>query len=94
MLPGQRTPSSEIVLVPARLLVKLYAVILRFAQAVVEGRAIQSVDRIELAAVKREFEEIVGKIAPQVIRKAILADEEPTPCEAPRAKDLERSKKS
>lgn len=96
VLPGSRTPSSTMVLVPERLLIKVYEVILRFEQAVVEGTPHErmAVDRIELHAVKREFEEIVGKIAPQVIRKTLIpGSEEPTPVAVPHPNDVDKSRK-
>lgn len=92
ILPGARTPSTEMVIVPKRVLVRIYATALKLDQLATE----RAHERVEANAARRELEELLSTVAPSVVHEVLLArrDEEPTKPEIPDARDMEKSKRS
>jgi hypothetical protein len=90
ILPGPRTLSSEMVLVPKRVLVEVYGLILD------QDNAIQklSESRVDIHATRRKLEELLNQHVPGLVLELMLQrrDTEPTPIETPKAKDIEKSK--
>lgn len=91
MQPGPRTPSTEMVLVPKRVLMRIYASALTL-DAIATARADE---RVEASAVRRELEELLGTVAPSVVEDVLRArqDDEPTRPEMPTARDMANSGK-
>lgn len=88
--PGLRTPSAEMVLIPKRVLVDVYRLILE------QDEAIQKLSeaRVDIHASRRQLEELLNKYVPGLVLEIMLSrrDDEPTPFETPTAKDIEKSK--
>lgn len=79
------------VLVPKRMLVRLYAAALKLDELATE----RAHERVEATATRRELEELLGTVAPSVVHEVLLArrDDEPTRPEIPTARDMEKAKK-
>lgn len=90
LIPGPRTPSAEMALIPKRVLVEIYKLILE------QDEAIQklSESRVDIHANRRQLEEHLNKYVPGLVLEIMLdrRDNEPTPFETPTAKDIENSK--
>ena len=91
---GARTPSTELVLVPKRILVELFSLILDMDEAILKLTA----GRIEISATRRRFEELVQQYVPGLVLETILSRRganEPTPVDTPEAKNrnIEQTKK-
>jgi hypothetical protein len=90
--PGARTPSAEMVMIPKRILVEVYGLILE------QDEAIQKLSetRVDIHATKRKLEELLNQYVPGLVIEVMLhrRDTEPTPLETPASKDIEDSKRS
>ncbi len=88
--PGSRTPSAEMVLVPKRMLGRIYELLLR----VDDRENARTLDRIETHAARRELEEFLQVVAPGLVLQVALlrADAEPTPTKFPSGEDMEKAK--
>lgn len=88
--PGPRTLSSEMVLIPKRVLVEVYSLLLE------QDETIQKLSetRVDIHATRRKLEELLNQYVPGLVLEIMLRqrDNEPTPFETPTAKDIEKSK--
>lgn len=75
---------------PKRMLVRIYEAALKLDQLATE----RANERVEASAVRRELEDLLGTVAPSVVREVLLArsNDEPTHPEIPDRRDIERSK--